>query len=204
MATKNRTLVKLDDTIIEITEGKKGFVAKRLSDDDLAEVTLLDEGVEKLIENDMNKLANETYAEIQEGFKAGLKENVLKVVGFDNRWSSRAWEVDHCNGRSSFITSYMSNKVQGMFREEFDKLLQPEIAKMIEPLKKAMVAEYKDVFTRTVRDSIREQAQVAAKDFLNGMIGSRIQKYQKQALAKAEQALMGRPVAHKDEPLDDE
>lgn len=199
MPNKNRTLVKLDNELIEITEGKKGLEAKKLSTDTLVEVSLLDEGVEKLIENDIHKLANEAYSELQRNFKDTLKCNVLKVVGFDNRWSDRGWEVDHCNGRMSHLTEYMSSKVKSMFSEEFDKMLQPEIEKMLEPTKKALVKEFKEMFQRCVRDQLRSQAEMAAKNFLNDVMKKQITKFQRQAIEKAEVAFLGRKARPTDE-----
>jgi 2C-methyl-D-erythritol 2,4-cyclodiphosphate synthase len=192
MPNKNRTLVKLDDTIIEIKEGKKGLEATRLSDEDLCEVSLLDEGVGKMIENDINKLANEAYTELQDNFKTVLKSNVLKVVGFENNWHNNGWEVDHCNGRASYLTEFMSNKVKSMFAEEFDKLLQPEIEKMIKPLKAALVKEFKEVFNYQVKSQMRESAQVAAADFLANVMQNEVKKFQRKALEKAELAFLGR------------
>ena len=205
MANKNRTLVKLDDTIIEIRDGAKGLEAKRLSPDDEFEVSLLDEGVEKLIENDVHKLANEAYTELQSTFKTNLKQNVLRIVGFDNRWDK--WEIDHCNGRQSALTEFMSQKVKTMFHEEFDKLLQPEIAKMVEPLKRQLAAEFKETFTRAVRENIRSSAQAAATTFLTDVMSKQIQKFQKKALAKAELAFLGRqskPEEPEEEAIDSE
>lgn len=198
MANKNRTLVKLDDTIIEIKEGKKGLEAKRLSEDDLIEITLLDEGIEKFIENDVHKLADEAYAELQQSFKNTLKANVLKIVGFDDKWGK--WEIDHCNGRASVLTEYMSHKIQTMFRTEIDALMQPEIEQMLKPLKKQMIAEFKSEFIREVRSEIRQSAQKAASSFLSDVMSKQVQKFQKQAIEKAELAFLGR----KSTPTDDD
>ena len=199
MPNKNRTLIKLDDEIIEITQNSKGLVAKKLSEQDLLEVSLLDEGVEKLIENDINKLANEVYAELQADFKETLKKNVLKVVGFSNSWHSSGWEVDHCNGRSSHLTEYMSHKVKNMFSEEFDKLLQPEMEAMLKPLKKELVKEFKRVFEQDTREQMRKSAQDAAQEFVKGVMDKQIKKHQRQALEKAEIAFLGRKAKKTDD-----
>jgi predicted metal-dependent hydrolase len=203
MPNKNRTLVKLDDEVIEIVKGKKGLLAKKLTDDDLLEVSLLDEGVEKLLENDINKLVNETYDELKKSFKNTLAANVLKVVGFDNRWGGiSGWEVDHCNGRSSQITSYMSGKVQQMFTQEFDELLQPEIENLVKPLRKVILKEFEQQFKERARRQMYEYTDKAAKAFLEDLVDKTLKKHQRKLTEKAELAFLGRNIKNEDE-LDD-
>lgn len=192
MSTKNRTLIKLDDEVIEITHGKNGLEAKKITDQALLEVSLLDEGVEKFIENDINRLANEAYTELQVEFKENLKKNVMKVVGFDNRWGTNGWEVDHCNGRNSHLTEYISHKVKSMFTEEFDKMLQPEIEAVLKPVKKEMVREFKDYFTYEVKNQIRKAANDAASSFVKDVMDKQIKRHQRKALEVVEIAFLGR------------
>lgn len=192
MANKNHTLIKLDDKVIEITRDKKGLVAKELTDNELLEVSLLDEGVEKLIENDIARLTNEAYDEVKLSFKNNLKANTLKVAGFDDHWGK--WEVDRCNGRSSVVTQYIGQKVQNMFTAEFDKMLQPEIEKALEPLKKTLVADFKREFEYHVKQQMRVQLDVAAKAFVSSVMTKQVAKHQKKALEKAELAFLGRKI----------
>ena len=198
MASKKRTLVKLDDTVFEMGGGDKGLESKKLDTDDLFEVSLLEQGLEKLLENDINKLANEVYSDIKDDFKTNLTTNTLKIVGFDNRYNR--WEVDHCNGRSSDLTEYMSHKVKLMFHEEYDKMLQPEIAKMLIPLKEQVLKEFKECFTNELRRNMRQSAQEAAKEFLHDAMKNQVEKFQDKVLARAQLSLFGRTS----EPTDSE
>jgi len=201
MPNKNRTLIKLDDKVIEITHGKKGLQAKELTTDELVEVSLLDEGVEKLIENDINKLTNEAYAELQRDFKNNLKNNVLKIAGFENRWN-QTWEVDHCNGRSSIMSQYISGKVQQMMTDEINKVISPEdIAAIVKMAKKGLLKEFQEQFYRQVREHFYKESQDQAKNFLSATLKKQITKYQKKALEKAELDFLGRPSR---EAIDDE
>lgn len=197
----SRTLVKLDDYVVEIKEKGGKLVATKLDENDEFEVSMLQEGVEKMLENDVNKLANEAYAELQKSFKHTLKGNVLRIVGFDNHWNDQKWEVDHCNGRNSVLTEYISEKVKQLFRTEFDQLLQPEIDKMLVPAKAALVKDFKEHFNRAVKEHIRNRAQEAAKLFLVDVLGKEVKKLQKKAIAGAEEAFLGRkiPVELEDE-----
>jgi hypothetical protein len=193
MPNKNRTLVKLDDKIIEIKNGKKGLTATQLTEDDMFEVSLLDEGFDKLLENDVNKLANEAYTELQQSFKDNLKCNALKIIGFNkDRWHDAKWEVDHCNGRTSAITELMTSKVRAMFAQSFDAMIQPEIDAMTKPLKAAALKEFKDTFTYQVKNQMREQATKAAAEFLEQVMKKEVTKFQRKAIEKAEIAFLGR------------
>lgn len=194
MANKNRTLIKLDDKLIEITQGEKGLQAKELNADEVFEVSILDEGVEKLIENDINKLTNEAYKELQQSFKNTLKENVLKLAGFDNHWG-HGWEVDHCNGRNSMISQYISSKVQQMITAEIDKIITPaDIQVMIKDTKKAVLKEVQRNFEHHFREESYAQTKAAAKDFVASAIKKSMTKYQKQVIEKAEIAFLGCPA----------
>jgi hypothetical protein len=200
-----RTLVQLDDKLLEIKENTEGkLTAKALSTDDLVEVSLLDEGVQKMLENDVHKIANEAYNELKKDFKATLKQNVLKVVGFSNSWHSSGWEVDHCNGRNSELTTYLSDKVKEMFRTEFDALIQTEVAELVKPLKKELNSEFKEYFLREVQRQSREQATLAAKEFLANLMTREVAKYQKKAIEQAGTAFLGKQKsASKEEEEDD-
>lgn len=198
MSNKNRTLIKLDDKIIEITQGAKGLQAKELTADELVEVSLLDEGVEELIKNDINRLTNEAYAELKQNFKNTLKANVLKIAGFDDHWG-HGWEVDHCNSRQSMMTDYISRKVQQMITQEADKLLQPEIEALLKPAKKALAKDFEDNFKREVRNQIREAAAKSAAGFVKDIVSKSMNKFQKVAIKEAEVAFLGRMARPSDE-----
>lgn len=191
MAKKNRTLIKLDDKILEVTKGSKGLQVKELSEEDLCEVTLLDEGVEKLIENDINRLTNEAYSELREGFKNTLKQNVLQLAGFEGRYGN-GYEVDHCNGRQSMMSQYISSKVQDMIRSEIDLKITPaELVPLLKETKNGLLKDIKERFRRHVQEEIYSQTQVAAKAFVAESLKKSVTKYQKELIEKAETAFLG-------------
>lgn len=199
---KSRTLIKLDDKIVEIVKGKKGLKARELTNDEMFEISVLDTPVENLIKNDLNTLANEAYGELQKTFKHDLKKNVLQIVGFSNSWDK--WEVDHCNGRSSVLTEYMSGKVKDMFRAEFEKMLQPEIEDILKPVKKAFLDEFKHAFKREVQGLIYNETREQAKKFISELAAKQIQKYQKEITKGVELSFLGRSAKPEDGDTDDE
>lgn len=194
---KSRTLIKLDDKVIEIVEGKKGLKAKYLTDEEAFDVNVFEAPVEELVQNDINRLTNEAYRELQESFKNTLKTNVLKIVGFDKRWPNN-WEVDHCNGRSSILTEFMSEKVQAMFREEFNKMTEDDIQKSLEPVKKTFITEFQKVFEREVRSQARDVAYKEVQAFVKQLAAQQVQKYQKDLIKGVELSFLGRTAKPED------
>lgn len=67
----------------------------------------------------------------------------LKLLGMDNRWGK--WEVDHCNGRSSPITTHIAAAVEPLLTEWMEKVvveeLRKEMSKTTTGIKNAMRAE---------------------------------------------------------------
>lgn len=182
-----RHLVKLDDDMIEIKQDAKGkLIAKKLSPEDLLEVHVIEGNVQEMLDNDFNKITNETLNEVRQEFKSNLKENVLKMLGFSSSWGRSGWEVDHCNGRDSVITQYITSRVKEEMRVGMDTLLKEDIEKMLVTVRKGLVQDFKEMFDREVRDNLRREAAEAAKAFMSDLLTKQITKVQKQALAKAE------------------
>lgn len=194
---KSRTLIKLDDKVVEIVEGKKGLKAKYLTDQEVFDVNVFEAPVEELVQNDINRITNEAYKELQESFKATLKTNVLKIVGFDNRWHNN-WEVDHCNGRNSLLTDFMSEKVKAMFYEEFNKMTENDIQKSLEPVKKIFIAEFIKVFEHEVRSQARDAAYNEVQAFVKQLATQQVQKYQKDLIRGVELSFLGRTAKPED------
>lgn len=194
--SNNRTLIKIDDKIVEIVKNKDGLTARELRDDEMFEIGVLDEGVEKLIQNDINKLTNQAYEELKQEFKSNLKANVLHIAGFrKDSFHRENWEVDHCNGRSSSVTQYLSSKVQHLMHQEMDQhVTAEEIKPLIKAAKKALLKDVDDYFRRAIRDEMYQQTQRAVKEFVAAEIKKSMVKYQKEAIEKAEVAFLGRPA----------
>lgn len=181
----SRTIVKLDDKLIEIKKGKRGLVATELKDDALFDASILEDGIDKLIQNDMNQLANEAYEELRQGFKRTLKANVLRIAGFEDRWGN-GYEIDHCNGRSSMMTDYLSSRVRNLITQEIDaSFTKEELMSVVPDIKKALLKEAKDLFRHELRDSMRDQVRESAKEFLQNVVMKQIAKNQKQLMKEA-------------------
>ena len=190
-ASKNRTVIKLDDKFVEIKKTKKGLVATELKDDDLFEISMLEDGLNKALQNDMNQWANEAYDELKAGFKNNLRTTVLSIMGFESRWNN-SYEVDHCNGRQSMMTEYLSGKVKDMIREEIDvNFTKDDLAPMLPDIKKALLKDAGSLFKREAEELMREQVRESAKEFIGGVLKQQLAKTQKQLIKEASTKLFG-------------
>lgn len=188
--SKKKSFIKLDNKIIVITEGVKGLKAEYLSDEEAFDLHVFDVPVEELLKNDINEATNDAYSELKRTFKETLKKNVLRIVGFDQRWQNE-WEIDHCNGRSSVVTEYIASKVKEMFTAEFNSITQEEINQLLKPVKKTLLKEIKDCFEREAKSKIRENIYQEAQTFVKKTIEQQVQKYQKSLTKQVEKQFFG-------------
>lgn len=191
MANK-KNVIKLDEQYFEITEDENGHLhGKPLNNDGLFEVSVFEEGIEKLLDNDMAKLAKEAYEEIKKSFKSNLKKTVLKTLGFENDYGE-GWKVDHCNGRMSEVTNYLSQKVKSMFHSEVDPVIADMMPTLMKDVQKEIKKEFKELFLRETRNEARRRAKIAAQGFLEQLMTKEVQKLQKKAIAEIESSFLGR------------
>jgi len=65
------------------------------------------------------------------------------LLGLDNKWGK--WEIDHCNGRSSVFTEYMTDATRDVVAEWVNtavtEVLAEQATKMRTDIKKAIAAE---------------------------------------------------------------
>lgn len=192
----DKTLIKLDEKVIEVAADPKkgGMATKAVSEEELFDDTVLGDGLEKLLKNDFNKIANEAYKGVLDQLRTGIRKSVLSTLGFAEDSWNRGLSVDHCNGRMSAVRDYVSDRVKQVLRDEADKLFDSEkerksLAKEMAP---ALKREFKDVFMSEVADTIRQQAQEAATEFVKELVSSEMEKLKPQAIKRARQALLGR------------
>lgn len=188
---RKRTLVKLDDKLIEIKKTKKGLVATELNDDETFQASLLEDGLDELVKNDLNKLANEAYSELRAGFKSTLKANVLRIAGFEDRWGN-GYEIDHCNGRMSMMTEYLSKRVQDTIKQEIDTLIsQQDLADLLKDTKKGLLREAKEIFFRQARDQMRAQVAETTQQFIKDEVERFLTKNQQKLMKEASAKFFG-------------
>jgi hypothetical protein len=121
MATKKATVPKPEPTMQEVAANlKQRFIATASAHANEADV-------------------EQVMAEVIKDLNAAKRAVTLKMMGLDNRWGK--WAIDHCNGRESPITQYLTAEhnelikkwVQASIKEvlttEFEKKLKEDIKK---------------------------------------------------------------------------
>lgn len=203
--TKKRTIVKLEESLFEVKEDGEKVVNKRFSDEDLFTESVLGDGVQAMLQNDVNRLTNQAYEELKSTFKASLKATVLKTLGFEqDRYGTSGWSVDHCNGRNSEISGHLSRKVKDLFESEVDPLIEKMMPEMIKDVATSIRSEFKSNFLREVKFQARAASENAAKDFLKQLLTEEVQGLKKQAIEQVQIAMLGRPLITTPAPLDDD
>lgn len=93
---------------------------------------------------------------------------VAKVAGFDNSWGR--WEVDHCNGRMSQVTRFVSEAA----RAEFQSWLKEQAGGSLPALSAAQRKALRSDFVRErndyARTALRELAQRAGAEIAESMV----------------------------------
>jgi hypothetical protein len=195
-----RTLLKLDDQLFEVVSGSEkldrsgastsGIQMKRLDDDDTFNAAVLEDGFEKMLNNDFNRLANEAYSDICKSLKNGLRKTAMNALGFESDYG-QGWRVDHCNGRISVVSEHISSNVKRLLIEEFDKLFAAERESILQEARPVVLKEFRTKFLEHCRYEIRSVATRAATTFLENLVQEQMEELKEEATLQAKAALMG-------------
>lgn len=107
--------------------------------------------------------------------RSSQDEITMKLLGFDSRYS-KAWELDHCNGRSGnstagdYLRTHANAAVTEWLQSAYTPLLSPdEMAALAKEMKK----EYRDTIRKSLRAAINKKADEDAAKFINELIDSK-------------------------------
>jgi hypothetical protein len=87
---------------------------------------------------------------------------ILKLLGFDNKWASGTWELDHCNGRAgnSSAGDFIKEHSGEAIKRWLETVAMPSPSpKVTEQLKKSCRDAYQRAFEQRLGESIRMKAQ---------------------------------------------
>lgn len=123
----------------------------------------------------VSDVANDAHAEsvteqIINDLNAQKRQVTLKLLGMDDRWGR--WEVDHCNGRNSPITEYLTESAEGTIRQWINdavkEVLTTELkSKVMADAKKAIHKELQDMVRNEMNPySLRKKAAPVIDDWL--------------------------------------
>ena len=107
-------------------------------------------------------------AQVKKTLDNGRETIILKLLGFDNRWSGK-WELDHCNGRAgnSPAGDYLKGVASEEIKKWFDSVELPPVGDI---LTKSMVKDYKSRVKRLVGEGLKHAADREAERIVDSII----------------------------------
>lgn len=145
-----------------------------------ADLILLDSDPEEVLNNVYNSTVNNVFNDIKQKWESDLRKHVMKLIGFSDSWNK--WEIDHCNGRMSDMSSLISNEVKKMFLEtnmipEQLKLTEEEKSQLSDSIRQNMRNrfdyEYRRSFSSAFEQLIKRQAEQDARDEYEKLVANR-------------------------------
>lgn len=135
---------------------------------------IIEEAARKAVEKfKPEELARKVEAKIDNAWE----KMAFKMLGFDNRWG-REWEIDHCNGRHSEMSSMLKAKAQKAVDEFLRRAGEALDKAPITPdIMAAMKKEYDEVFKYTLKKMVDARAQRNAEEFVNAKLAKFIDQY---------------------------
>ncbi len=135
---------------------------KDQTEDDEIDQTLLE--VDPNNQSELNRIFNEVHDELKKQLKAGAKQTLLNILGFDKgSWSSDVWKIDHCNGRMSEMGNYIKRSLEEVISDL--SINVPAITQEdADNLGKAMKNEYMDMYKKQYRNVLNELAMEKAEN----------------------------------------
>lgn len=93
--------------------------------------------------------------------KARQSDVIWKLLGLDDRWGK--WEVDHCNGRNSRITEYLSQASKARIEEWLNQAIAETLNSTPAPITKALRDEVRRRYQSTLNRTLLEAAEQAGR-----------------------------------------
>jgi len=99
--------------------------------------------------------------------------SIAQMLGFRNSGRYDRWEIDHCNGRTSDISNWISHRAKKIFVEECDKILTKKfIAELVKEAKNGIRKDLKERFIREVNNNVITKIQQLAQEESNKIVES--------------------------------
>ena len=89
----------------------------------------------------------QVMTEVIKDLNAAKRAVTLKMMGLDNRWGN--WEVDHCNGRTSPITEYLTDTSKTLIKNWVNDAIKEVLTTEVEAKLKKQLA---DAFRKELYD----------------------------------------------------
>jgi uncharacterized protein (DUF1697 family) len=171
---KHKPYIQVGDAFFKVILTNDGTNLEKVK----AEEAIAQE-MEKIILSDVEELEVSMFQdiidnarnELKKTLEQNLKGTVLRSLGFEkDSYGGGGYRVDHCNGRMSAVTDLLSNEIR-------ERILNVEIGKDFDitdsekkELKNSMEKEFKDAYTRQVRNLVYNKAETLAAQHVNEFV----------------------------------
>lgn len=178
MKTAAKTIIKINDKLVEISLNEKGndTAHRILSDDEAAEFYLLTkpDNADMKLQDELNEMIVRVTKDMKSTFETTLKENILRILGFGDRWNSKGWEIDHCNSRASIINDLVSSEVRDFVKQNVVKTATVLTKKDINDLIKAVRVDYLSKCAYHIKDTIGSEIRKQLGEHIANTVGELI------------------------------
>jgi len=177
----DKKFIKLDNKYYEVVVDAKGMLLKdadprELVDEQFEWITLLD-GKDDVNQNFMQEIIDGARTELETSLKKGVKETVLRSLGFSNSCSG-GWEIDHCNGRMSQVGDHLKIKLKDLLEQiPLDKvtITEQERTSICNGYKKELLAEYQRQIRNELYSHVKHMVSEDVKAISASLVKERAQ-----------------------------
>lgn len=125
--------------------------------------------ISKERKEEIAQVADEVMAKIIRDLPENLKKRVDGAIagmfGFENRGSWGTWSIDHCNGRNSLISDWISSRAKQEFSNECEKIITKKfVGELIKSAKNVIGNEFKQQFVCAFKKRVKELAKKHAEE----------------------------------------
>ena len=102
-----------------------------------------------------------------------LESSVAKVLGFSDTWgNTKDWDVDHCNGRTSVVSNYVSERARDIVHKVAESVITEKVIRnvmkecrdaLLKDAKEQARREYKTLLYDKIHKLAEEKADEDAK-----------------------------------------
>lgn len=100
--------------------------------------------------------------------RSRLEGAVAKILGFENSWGGSEWRVDHCNGRQSVMSEYISQQGRNAAASAVSTIATAAINELNKnsKLHEAIKMEFANIFERELKSQLQEHARKTVAEML--------------------------------------
>lgn len=123
------------------------------------------------IEERVGKALQDCLSNIPHQIKSQVNQIVAKALGFECRYGNE-WNVDHCNGRNSTVSSLVCAAAQKQVEEVVRKASEEFVITddQIEAIKNDMRNRFRDAMYKAVGDKLEQIAAAKAVEVVNELM----------------------------------